>query len=172
VTGRNFSQDEGPSGEVYVFRVETVIAAIGLIAVFGLVYGFMQLTDGINQPITTSSVNRSVTEDAVAPPADTLADDGSPVQLGGPSIMTNADQSQLMINFNQCNPGSGAIDFESGSGSVTFTIAGLQGNDCQASYKLPNEDATCTVPVTVGQLRFDVSSDGVNFGVIDRYCGN
>jgi hypothetical protein len=168
VTGAIFSQDEGPSGEVYVFRAETVIAAIGLIAVFGLVYGFMHLTDGINQPITTSAVNRSVTEDPVAPPADTVSGDGSAVELGGPSILTNADQSELMINFNKCEPGSGEISLD--SGSVVFTIAGLQGNNCEVSYKLADETTSCTVPATLGQVRFDVSPDGVNFGVLDRYC--
>jgi hypothetical protein len=153
-----------------VFRVETVIAAIALVAVFGLVYGFTQLTDGINQPVTTSSVNRPVTEDTVAPPADTLASDDATVELGGPSILTNADNSELMINFHQCDPGSGTIDFE--AGSLVFTLAGLQGTNCQASYKLPDKSMSCTVPATVGQLRFDVSSGNVNFGVIDRYCQN
>jgi len=151
-----------------VFRAETVVVAIGLIVVLGLVYGFTQLTDDINKPVTTAAVNRATSDETVAPPADTLADDGSQVELGGPSILTNADKSELMVNFNLCEAGSGSIDLE--SGSVTFTVIGRQGNDCQVSYKLAEETASCTVPASLGQLRFAVSPDGVSFGVINRYC--
>ena len=149
-------------------KYETLAVLVFCAVMFGgLGYLFVSLTDGINQPVTAGpAVQHSVEEEVVAPPADTLEQEGWQA-IGGPSILANADETELLVNFNRCDAGGTTVELE--SGMLTFTLHGLNGNDCHLSYNFDEKDISCDVPASVGQLRFAMSGKP-NLGLIDRYC--
>jgi hypothetical protein len=148
-------------------RYETLAILALSVFVFGLGYLFISLTDGINQPNRSgTTVAPTFDEEAVAPPADTLEEDGW-TAIGGPSILANADETELLVDFNRCDAGGTTVELD--SGMLTFTLHGLKGNDCHVSYNFDEKAVSCDVPANLGQLRFGLP-ESPDFGVIERYC--
>jgi hypothetical protein len=134
----------------------------------GLGYLFVSITDGINEPIGTKVVQTSELDGLNAPPAGPIVDESAPIVLGSSSITTTEAHNVIMVNFNECAPGSGSLDLE--SGFVSFEIQGQDGNNCAVSYAAGEDAASCSVPRSLGLQRFTISNGVPNVGAIERYC--
>jgi hypothetical protein len=143
------------------------IILVCALAFGGFGYLFTSLTSDINQPVAANPrAERVVSQEPVAPPANTLEQEGWH-QIGGPSILANADETAFLVNFNRCDAGGTTVEFP--SGPLTFTLHGLTGNDCHLSYHFDDKDVSCDIPASLGQLRF-TSSSTPNLSTIERYC--
>jgi hypothetical protein len=151
-------------------KYESIAFIAFVVIVFGgLGYLFTSLTEGVNEPVTKgAAVQTETIEDASEPPAGPIVDGDAPIVLGSPSITTNQAKDEIIVNFNQCEPGGGSV--ESGSTSVNFTMQGRDGNDCVISYSAGDASATCRIPASLGQQRFPLSDDAPNLSTIERYC--
>jgi hypothetical protein len=144
------------------------ILVVCALAFGGLGYLFTSLTSDVNQPIAAddSRVERIVVDQPAAPPATTLEQQGWH-EIGGPSILANADFSEFLVNFNTCVSGGTTVDFP--AGPLTLTLHGLSGTDCHLSYHLDDKDVGCEIPSSLGQIRFNATSTP-NLSALERYC--
>ena len=144
-----------------------VIVIFSAVTFGGLGYLFVSMTDGINQPAVDPSAVRSAPIDN-APPAGPIVEESAPVVLGSPSITTNDARDEIVVDFFECIPGSGALDF--GGGEVSFVMQGLDGNECLIDYQADESAVSCRVPSTIGVLRFSVGDGSPDLGTIESYC--
>jgi hypothetical protein len=138
------------------------------VAFGGLGYLFVDLTEGVNKPIGDGSTAQAVEVDEPAPPAGPIVEDDAPVILGSPSITTNAAHDEVTVDFFECIPGSGSLDFA--DGSVSFNMKGLEGNDCVVTYTVDGDNVTCRVPNSIGTRRFSITDETPDLGSIKSYC--
>ncbi|HEU0072380.1 MAG TPA: hypothetical protein VFS30_00055 [Dehalococcoidia bacterium] len=138
------------------------------VAFGGLGYLFVSLTDGINQPLPIGATAQTAASDGSAPPAGLIVEDDSPIVLGSPSITTNNARDRVVVDFFECIPGSGSLDF--GSGKVTFVMQGIDGGDCLIDYSAGEEAVACRVPYAIGLLSFAITDDVPDLGTILDYC--
>ena len=134
----------------------------------GLGYMFVSLTDGINRPAGTQTVRTSPIVESNAPPAGPIVEESAPIVLGSPSITATEAMDAVMVNFHTCEPGSGSLDLE--SGSVSFNMQGLDGNDCLVDYTAGDNSVSCRIPRSLGQQRFTITNDVPDLRAIERYC--
>ena len=138
------------------------------VAFGGLGYLFVSLTDGINQTATTRAGAQTDVSNQIAPPSGPIVADDAPTVLGSKSITTNENHDEVVVDFFECAPGSGSIEFE--SGTVTLEMRGLQGNDCVVEYKAGENAVACSVPSGIGVKRFTIQDEVPNLGSIESYC--
>jgi hypothetical protein len=144
------------------------VLAVCVFAFGGLGYLFVTLTVDVNQPAGNPSTTRSVQPQESAPPAGPIVDQDAPVVLGSPSITTNENRDEIVVDFFECLPGSGWLEF--GETEVSFVMHGLEGNNCVISYAIGEDEVTCSVPSSIGTQRFAISGDVPNLGTIETYC--
>jgi len=151
-------------------KYETLAALIFLAVAFGgLAYIFVSMTDDINETVTAGSgVQTDILDGESAPAAGPIVEADAPIVLGSPSITTNAARDEVIVDFFECIPGSGSLDFE--SGSVSFEMKGLEGNDCVVEYSVEGDDVTCRVPSGIGVKRFSIEDEVPRLGAIESYC--
>jgi hypothetical protein len=138
------------------------------VAFGGLGYVFVSLTDGINEPVSTSSGVQTTVSDESAPPAGLIVEEDAPIVIGSPSITTNDARDLVAVDFFECIPGSGSLDL--GGGEVSFVMQGIEGNDCVIEYSAANNDVVFRVPNSIGLLRFSITNDAPDLGTIQSYC--
>jgi len=138
------------------------------VAFGGLGYLIVSLTDGINQTATTGAGAQTDVNELVAPPSGPIVAEDAPIVLGSPSITTNENHDEVVVDLFECVPGSGSLEFD--SGTVSFEMRGLQGNDCVVKYKAGDNAVACSVPSGIGVKRFTILDDVPNLGSIESYC--
>jgi hypothetical protein len=142
-------------------RLETVVVAIGLVIMAGLIFAFSTLTSGVN--VETSSLVRdasrpadasersaigtpaeeatpaddsaTASDEEASPPADIVAPTvtaNAPVVLGTISMLTNTAREYIQLDAATCNPGAGSIDVR--RGEVMLQMHGIEGSDCRVDY--------------------------------------
>jgi hypothetical protein len=147
-------------------RLETVVVAIGLAIVAGLIFAFAALTAGVN--VETSSMVRDAPKPAHAPdlnaigtppaeatpadsaattpdeeaspPADVVAPTvtaDAPVVLGTVSMLTNTAREYIQLDAATCNPGTGSVEVR--RGEVKLQMHGIEGPDCLVDYATNND---------------------------------
>jgi hypothetical protein len=144
------------------------VLAFCVIAFGGLGYLFVTLTVDVNRPAGSTNTTRVAPQEEIAPPAGPVVDESAPVVLGSPSITTNENRDEIVVDFFECLPGSGSLEF--GENEVSFEMGGIEGNDCVVSYTAGDDNITCRVPSSIGTRRFAISGDAPNLGTIETYC--
>lgn len=94
--------------------------------------------------------------------------------LSNPTIMKNGQT--LIIQFAKCNPEKKSYDVA--FGKSTIEIIGKDNDKCQMNYsnniENPKEDTAiitnCNVPLSKGELQFQLTNTGPDFSSISKYC--
>jgi hypothetical protein len=143
------------------------VVAFCAVAFGGLGFLFVTLTDDINQPVSKNAGAQTTAGDEGAPPAGLVLDDTS-IVLGSPSITTNNARDQVVVDFFECIPGSGSLDF--GSGEVSFVMQGIEDGNCLIDYTADETAVACRVPALAGLQTFAITDDIPDLGAILEYC--
>lgn len=137
------------------------------VAFGGLGYLFVTLTEDVNRPISSGSTTQAPVSSEGAPPAGLVVDDTS-IVLGSPSITTNNARDQVAVDFFECIPGSGSLDF--GSGEVSFIMQGIEDGNCLIDYAADENTVACSVPALVGLQTFSMTDGIPDLGGILEFC--
>ncbi len=147
-------------------RYEAIAVMVFLVvAVGGLSYLFISLTDGINDPVVADTGTQT---DVTTPAAGLIVEQDAPIVLGSPSITTNEARDEIRVDFFECIAGNGVLGFE--SGTVSFEMSGIEGNDCVVSYSSGGDDVFCRIPKDLGTKRFTITDEVPDLRAIDGYC--
>jgi len=89
---------------------------------------------------------------------------------------TGEDQTHVILDFGSCVPERKGVSFA--FGSTTYELKRAQRKTCRLRYGTEIEnplwdgtlDTTCIVPRRLGKQKFVITSEGVDFSSLARYC--
>jgi hypothetical protein len=94
----------------------------------------------------------------------------------GLSVLGQTPEREVTLDFGRCVPGRKTISFA--LGSTIYELKKVQRKKCCLRYGTEIEnplwdgslDTTCIVPRRLGKQKFAITSSGVDFSPIARYC--
>jgi hypothetical protein len=89
---------------------------------------------------------------------------------------TPENQNQVILDFGRCLPESKSVAFA--LGSTTYELKKEQRKTCRLRYGTEIENplwdgslnTSCIVPRRLGKRKFMITSEGVDFSPLARYC--